>query len=135
MSDELVLDLNQTITAAVNARIEAEVMKALSGDDTIGRFVTAALQQPVEVKDGRTYRTERVPFLTLTLRQAIQEATKAAVVRLVAEETPKIEDEIRKALRRDIPGIAAGLTEGVTKTVQRGYGINVDVAISRRVDE
>ena len=117
-------DLNATITNAVNARIEAEVFKALSGDETIGRYVSAALRQTIEVKNNR-YGTDRVPFLTLTLRSAIQEATKAAVTRIIAEELPTIEDEVRKALRRDIRGIAETLANSLKDAADKAYGVDV----------
>lgn len=132
MTDELTLDLNQTIAAAVNARVEAEVLKALSGDAVLSEFVSAALRQPVEVKDNRTYRTEQVPFLTLVLRKAIQEATKAVTQRVVLEETEKLEEYIRKAIRAQLPDLAAGLVKSVTDTATHGYGINVTCKVTGR---
>ncbi|MBA4858019.1 hypothetical protein [Nocardia farcinica] len=41
-------DLNQVIVAAVNARVEASVAAALSGDDVIGKYV-AAVEKPYGV--------------------------------------------------------------------------------------
>lgn len=125
MADEITLDLNQTIAAAVNARIEAEVMKALSGDETIGRFVTSALRQTVEVKNSRSYQTEQVPFLTVVLRDAIQKATKAAVQTVIAEDIGLIEDEVRKALRRDIRRISETLASSLADAAAKTYGVDV----------
>lgn len=122
-------DLNKVIVAAVNARVEAEMMRALSGDETISRFVAAALRQNVEVKDPHTYRTTAEPFLTNVLRKAIQAATVAACQRLIAEELPTIEDEIRKALRRDVKRIAETLTQSLADVAAKTYGIKVDLSL------
>jgi len=117
-------DLNATIVAAVNARVEAEMMKALSGDEAIGRFVTASLQQSVEVKDG--YRTKHVPFLTHVLEGAIRSSVKLACERLIAEELPTIEAEVRKALRRDVARIAKTLTNSLAEAAANTYGVKVN---------
>lgn len=127
-AENIGLDLNATIVAAVNARIEAEMVAALSGDATIGAFVTAALRQTVDVKTG-SYTTEKVPFLTVVLRKAIQDATEAAVRKLIAEELPTIEDEVRKALRRDVRGIAEGLTKTLADAATSAYGVKVNIAL------
>lgn len=131
MSD-IVLDLDKTITAAVNARVEAEMMKALSGDETIGAFVTAALRQTIEVTASNGYGKERVPFLTATLRNAIRAATKDAVQRFIAEEMESIESEVRKALRRNLASIADALTTNIVEGAKNGYGISVNLAIKTR---
>ncbi len=122
-------DLNSTIAEAVKARIEAEVTRALSGDEVFASFVTAALQQTVETKpDG--YRVVKVPYLTHVLTTAIKEATKAAVQRLVQESLPELELEIRKALRRDIKGIAEALTSKLDQAVGSAYGFKVDLTLN-----
>ena len=122
-------DLNSVIVSAVNARVEAEMMKALSGDMTIGKYVVAALRQNVEVKDPHTYRTTTEPFLTNVLRKAIQGATVAAVQRLIAEELPTIEEEVRKALRRDVKRIAETLTGSLADAAAKSYGVKVDLSL------
>jgi F0F1-type ATP synthase delta subunit len=122
-------DLNKVIVSAVNARVEAEMMKALSGDETMGKFVVSALRQNVEIKDPHTYRTTVEPFLTNVLRKAIQEATVAAVQRLIAEELPSIEDEVRKALRRDVKRIAETLTQSLADAAAKSYGVKVDLSL------
>ena len=40
-------DINQIIESAVNARVEAAVLEAMSSSEVMGRFVTAALSKPV----------------------------------------------------------------------------------------
>lgn len=125
----LSLDLNRTITSAVQARVEAEVLAALSGDATLAAMVAAALNQAVEVKDQRTYRTTTVPFLHKVLSDTLQAAAKAAVQKLVVEEADALEAEVRKVLRKDMAGIAKALTQSLTDAAGRGYGINVAIEL------
>jgi hypothetical protein len=121
--------IDATIAAAVHARIEAEVARALMGDEVIGQYVAAALSQPVEVKDRSSYRTTTVPFLTTVLRKAMQDATEAAVRTLIASEMDAIETEVRKALRRDLAAIAGTLTKSLVDAADKTYGINVDMTV------
>jgi len=128
-TDDVTLNLNETIAAAVKARVEVEVLKALSGDEVMGGFVALALQEIVEVKDPSTYNTRKVPFLTRTLEVAVQQATKAAVAKLIIEELPSIEDAVRKALKRNLGTIAATLSESLVKAAERPYGFDVDLSL------
>jgi uncharacterized protein (DUF885 family) len=119
-------DLNATIASAVNARIEAEVMAALSGDEVIARFVTAALQQKVgDQRYGKQQRT----FLAAALETAIKDATKAAVGRLIEEERPLIEDEIRKALRRNVKTMADSIVGNLADKASSAYGVRVELQL------
>jgi hypothetical protein len=105
-------DITASITAAVNARVEAEMLRAFSGDEVFAQFVSRALRQSVEVPrlDGR-YGTEKVPFLSDVLYKSIQEATRKAVVRWIEQETANIEAEVRKQLKAQAPAIAKGLVD------------------------
>ena len=119
-------DLNATIASAVNARIEAEVMAALSGDEIIGRFVTAALQQKVgDQRYGKQQRT----FLAAALETATKDATKGAVGRLIEEERPLIEDEIRKALRRNVKTMADSIVGNLADKASSAYGVSVELRL------
>lgn len=121
-------DLNATITGAVNARIEAEVLKALSGDEVIGQFVAAALRQEVEVRTN-SYDRKKVTFLTKVLHDAIRDATQSAVRRTIAEELPTIEDEVRKALKRETRRIAETLANSLADAADKAYGVNVELSL------
>lgn len=120
-------DLNQIITSAVNARVEAAVAQALAGDEVIGRLVTAALQQQIEVPSSSGYGKDRVVFMTHVVRTAVREATKSAVQKFLAEETETIEAEVRKHLRRAAPEIAANMVGKLTEVASKGYGIKVSL--------
>lgn len=118
-------DLNQIIVSAVNARIEAEVTKALSGDDVIGKLVTAALQQPVNTDSFRRDKTKT--FLAVVLEKAIQEATKKAVTAVLAEEVESIEAAVRVALMTNVQGLAHQLVEGLSERAKQAYGVDVKI--------
>ena len=121
-ADALTGDLNSTIAAAVNARVEAAVVAALSGDEVIGQYVSAALNEPIS-RDS--FSRKATPFLTSIVKDAIQKATRAAVEELVAEERPRIVDEVKKALRRNLPEVAERLVDGMRMA---RYSIEVRVA-------
>ena len=127
-------DLNTTIASAVNARIEAEVFAALAGDETIGRYVTAALRRPVEVPARTGYGKDKVPFLSHVLESSFRDATKAAVARVLEEEQPKIEEEVRKALRRNVASIATELASSLTAAAQNTYGVKIDLQLRHKSD-
>lgn len=127
MTADLTGDLNATITAAVNARIEAAVAEAFASDEFMGRYVTAALQQTVEVPKRDGYGRDRVPFLHSVLTESIREATKRAVAQWLAENAGEIEAEVAKALRRETKSIAAALTKTLTDVADKTYGVSVEV--------
>lgn len=118
-------DLNQVIASAVQARIETEVLAALSGSEVIAQFVQAALQQPITVREN--YRDTKTTFLAETIKKTVQEATMAAVRKVVAEEAPAIEAEVTKELRKNVKTIAAQLVGSVEKAVTSPYGVRVEL--------
>lgn len=124
-TDPLTQNLDDTIIAAVNARVEAAVMAALAGDETIGQFVAAALAQEVgETGYGRDRR--KITFLHQTVSKAIQEMTVTVLAEVLENERDLVETEIRKALRRYIPNIAEGLAENLVG-VSRSGGYRISV--------
>ena len=120
--------IDATITAAVNARVEAEVARALSGDEVLGRYVTAALQQTVEVNTG-DYRKQKVPFLSKVLHDAIQAATKRAVAAWLedADERARLETAVVTALRSSRDEIASNLVDQVVAAADKPYGVTVEL--------
>lgn len=132
MSSDINQDLNTVIASAVNARIEAQVVEALAGDAMIGRMVTAALQQPITVRDSATYRDRKTTFLAHTIEQTLQEATKAAVQRVIKDEAPTLEMAVRGELRRNINTVAKQLVGSVLNATEKGYGITVEMKFPGR---
>lgn len=132
--DKVALGLDETIAAAVKTRVETEVVRALSGDEVIGRYVAAALAQPVESK-GSSYRTVTEPFMSHILRKAIQEAAKAAAQALILEEMPAIQEEIRKALRRRAGQLAEALATSLVERSKQSYGLAIDIALKMPGDQ
>lgn len=121
-------DLNSVIANAVNARVEAQVLAALSGDEVLGRYVMAALNQPVQLpKPGSSYDKITVTFLNATLQKAVQAAVEQAVRAVVSDEVTAIEDAVRKELRRKIATVAEQLVGSLSKAAESPYGIKVDL--------
>lgn len=119
-------DLNQVIVSAVQARVEAEVTKALAGDEVLGRMVTAAMNQQVEVPSGG-YRSEKKPFLKAVLDRTIQEATKTAVQEAVAGEADAIRAAVAAEVRKRSKEIAASFTDELIENVKKGWSISVAI--------
>lgn len=126
MSSEITGDLNQVIASAVQARIESEVAAALSGSDLMMQYVSAALHQKIEVKEGYSGRRQTT-FLKETIDHAIQGAVKAAVQRVILEEAPAIEAAVATEVRKGAKDIAKQLVTNVTDTAASAYGLSVTI--------
>lgn len=124
--NNLPMDINATIANAINARLEAELLAALSGDETIAAFITAALQEPVH-KENDGYSREKEPYIHHVLRLALQEAAKSVVARFIEEEVASIEDQVRKTLRRHVNQIAETLTKNLVEVAGKPYGVSVEL--------
>jgi predicted trehalose synthase len=98
----------------------------------MGRYVAAALGQVIEVpKAGSSYEKRKTTYLKHTIDKALQEATKAAVARVLAEEAPALEEAVRKELRRNIAAVAEQLVGSVKKSAESSYGITVELKMPR----
>lgn len=113
-------DINQTIIAAVNARVEAEVAAAMLSDETFLTFVTAALHQPIEVGSGYSNK-RKTTFLRHTMDGAIEAAAKAAVAEELEGVKDAIKTEVRKALRASVGVIADSLVDGFVANASGRY--------------
>lgn len=122
--------LNDVLVAAVNAKVEASVLEALSGDETIGRLVTAALTQEVTVKNG--YRDEKTPFITQVIRKTLQETVKTSVGKVMEEERPRIEHAVREAILARLDNIAETMVSSAVESSKNGYSVNVDFKVRGR---
>jgi hypothetical protein len=126
-------DLNQVIASAVQARIESEVATALSGSDLMAQYVTAALQQPISVREN--YRDRQTTYLAETIKKAIQEATKAAVAKVVAKEAPKIEKLVREKMRERLDALTDQMVTSVIDKAASPYGISVELRYPSNGDD
>lgn len=130
---DVATDLNQTIASAVNARIESEVAKAMAGDEMMGKFVAAALNQEIEVKDSRdSYRTRKTTYLRHTIENAMREATKAAVQKTISREQKKLERAVAAHLRENTDRIAEQLVGKFVETTDSPYRVNVALKFPSR---
>lgn len=120
-------DLNHVISSAVQARIETEVATALAGSNLMVQYVTAALHQTVEVKDRNSYNTRKTTFMRETIDEAIREATKAAVRKVIASEQDKIEAAVTSELRRNIKSVSKKLAGKLAAAAKGPYGMTIEV--------
>jgi hypothetical protein len=123
-------DINATIVAAVNARITAETFAALSNDEVLGKFVQAALYQPVEVD---RYSSKKAVWIEQVLKNAVQAATKEAVSQWVADNKGAIKASVEAALTSNMDGIAAAMVDSMVKSTDSGYSTKVSVAFEKRM--
>ena len=111
-------DLNEIVSRAVNARVEAQVTEALSGGEYMAQFVQAALNQKVK---GDGYRDEAKPLVKYVLETTIKEQAKAVVSEEVAALEPLIREEVRKALKKSVGVIADSLVSGFVANASGRY--------------
>lgn len=116
------LDLNTQIIAAVNTKIQASILEAMAGDEFLGQFVIAALNERVEV--DRYDRKKDSTFLHQTLKNSIQEATKAAVQELVDLEREQISQMVQEAIVKQLPSLADQLVNSLRSSA---YAVTVHI--------
>lgn len=115
-------DLNQTITAAVQARVTADVVAALSSDEALGAMVTAALQELVSTGDWN----RREPLITSLLKKTVAEVAKATILEEIKTFEPMIRSEVKAALAKSLGVITDSLVDGFVDNVTGTYpSINV----------
>lgn len=127
-------DLNDVITSAVKARVEASVLEALSGDEYFGQMIATSLSRPVEVPSQKGYGKDTIPFMSHVLESTIRQAVQDAVRRLVIEQASDIEDAVRKELKRSVSDLAKQLVGSVSSAAESAYGINVELKYRGRGD-
>lgn len=131
MTTGLGKDLNDTIVAAVNAKVSAEVFAALNTDEVIAGFITTAMMQPVKVD---TYGSKTEPYLSVVIRKAIQEATKVAIGEWMADNEGVLKTRVRAVLSTQIEEMAGALVEGAIEATSSRYSTKVDVKFQKERD-
>lgn len=119
--------LDAIITKGVEAKIDAAVMQALSGDEVFANYVTAALSQKVEIKTNNSYRTREVSFLHHTVTKAIQNAVQDAVVEALAEDTLRIQEVVRKKVKASSDHIAEQFARNLADKAGNAYGFRLEM--------
>lgn len=111
-------DINQIISAAVNARVEAAVLEAMTSSNTMATFVQAALTRKVS---SSGYSRDEKPLLTHLLQTTIEEQTKAVVAEEISKNKDVIRAEVQKALSKSIGVISDSLVDGFVSNAQGSY--------------
>lgn len=130
-------DLNEVISAAVKAQVTAKVTEALAGGELFSKWIDDVLHRPVEVADpkGGYGRKKTVAWVDTILAKAIQGMTEDAVREALEEESPRIQDAVRKSVKRQAEQFAEDVTAAVMETAKDKYRIKVDIEVPRRRDE
>ena len=131
MTTGLGKDLNDTIIAAVNAKVTAEVFAALNTDEVMAGFITQAMMQPVKVEQ---YGSKTEPYLTVVIRKAIQEATKAAINEWMADNEGVLKARVRETLSTQVEEMAGALVQGAIENTSARYSTKVDVKFQKERD-
>lgn len=116
-------DINSTITSAVNSRVEAAVLEAVSSGDTMKSFVHAALNTKVSTSG---YSREEKPLITHLVQTTVQEQAKQVVAEEIGKAEAQIREEVRKALQESIGVISDSLVDGFV-THARGRYPSIEV--------
>lgn len=124
-------DLNDIITSAVQARIEAQIAAAFTADSTFETFVIQALQQEVEIPAG-DYRKKKVPFLMHLIQEAVRKAATLAVKKYMAEHTDELARAVEAELSNRTEEIAKQMVAQVSKKAGENYGVRVELAWPER---
>lgn len=131
MTTGLGKDLNDTIIAAVNAKVSAEVFAALNTDDVIAGFITQAMMEPI--KEDR-YSSKTEPYLSIIIRKAIQEATKTAINEWMADNEGVLKARVRETLSTQVEEMAGALVQGAIENTSARYSTKVDVKFQKERD-
>lgn len=118
-------DLNETIATAIQARVEAAVAAELSSSDLFSQFVQAALLEPMTVREN--YKDRKTTYLQETIRTAIKESAKSAVVKFIDGEQEQLEKLVAAELRKKTKEFAGNIVGSVLERAKSGYSINVDL--------
>ena len=111
-------DLDATIIAAVNARVESEILATMADSGIMQQFVTAALA--TKVKTGG-FSSEEKTLLSHLLETSIQEQAKSVVAEEIARLAPQIREEVRSALAKSVGVISDSLVDGFVANAQGRY--------------
>ncbi|OQW34493.1 MAG: hypothetical protein A4E20_10765 [Nitrospira sp. SG-bin2] len=124
-------NLNDTIASAVKVQIEAKVLEALSGGEFFEKYVHAVLYRKIEVPDPQDrYRKVQINFIDNAISKVIESAVQNAVSMAVEEEREKIQDAVRKAVKRRSDQFAEDVTDGLIEAARKQYSYKFDVQLS-----
>lgn len=122
-------DLTDVIKSAVQARVEASVLEAMSSDGAMKAIVHAALNQTV---DTGNYR-EKKPLLTHLVHTTVREQAKKVVAEEIQGLEDQIRDEVRTALKKSVGVISDSLVSGFVANASGRYP-SIEVKFSGSVD-
>jgi hypothetical protein len=128
VAEDIAISISQdSIQKIVQARIQAEVLKALDGDG--GLLVQKLVEQSINMKVRKDYQD--YTFFSLLVTETIQAETKKAFEQWIANNRSKIEDAMTKAMSKD-KTLAARIVDSLLKGVTDGWYFKVNVDALRK---
>lgn len=111
-------DINNIITTAVQARVEAAVMEAMSSEGALRAIVSAALNEQVATGNGYG---PKMPLLTALVQGTVKEQAKQVVAEEIKDMEGEIREEVRKALKKSVGVVADSLVDGFVSSAEGRY--------------
>lgn len=100
MADPIKLEIGaESITQLVKAKIEEELLVALSKNGGADALLRGLVNHALQAKVTRNYREQ--PFIADLVDQAIQEETRKAFVQWLTENRDTIRESMLAAIRKD----------------------------------
>lgn len=115
------------VSAIVKASIEARILEAFrSTPEYIDELVKACLNQEVDGYGGKPeyHSRERIPYLTWTVRNALQQVARNAVQEHIKEMEPQIKNAVRERLQ------AADVVDAFSRKLLSSMGQSWAISVS-----
>lgn len=122
---------DETVAAMVNAVIQAAIVRALNeAPDAVEKLVLASISKPVDEMGKPDGYGPKKPYLDYIVGEEIRRATRLAVGKIIQEQVPMIEEQVRKGLSAE--SVVAAVTRAFVKASDEAYRINVEFVAEKR---
>lgn len=112
------------IETIVKTLIQTEIVKALNNaPEAIEKLVQAALSRPVDYAGKVDGYGAKTPYLDYLIGNEIRHAAEAAVRKVVAEHSDKIEAHVREGLSAE--SVVSAMTKAILRTTSEDWRIFV----------
>ncbi len=125
MSNDITVSISQdSVQQIVKAKIQAELLGAITKGDGGRTLIEKLVQEALAAKVKRDYR--EVSFLDDLLTNVIQEETRKAFVQWCEKNRDKIHAAVQKAIEKD-KSLTTNLVAGMLNTVQSSYHVKIAI--------
>lgn len=117
---------NDEIEALVKGMIQTQIIQVLNNaPDVVEKLVASALSKPVDSLTGSVDGRygSRVPYLDYIVGESIRVAARIAVEKVIQEQVPVIEAQVRAGLNSD--SVTAAVVKSFVDAAAQSWRINV----------